>query len=241
MRGIFITGCGTDIGKTIVTTCILKSLLNKGFKATAFKPIQTGCETKTLTENKKEFKLPDLDFISRICFGDCSALKKNYSYAYTPACSPHLAAELANDSISLDKIATDLHSLEKDNDYIIVEGAGGLMVPINHKQTFLDLIPLINYKTLIVTANRLGCINDTLLTVAALKNAGITPAGIIMNNLQPTDNENEFICKDNPEIITSYTGIPVIAELPYLKKVNQKNIKFWVEANNLFAEVIKYL
>lgn len=241
LKGIFVTGCGTDVGKTIITAGLLKAALSLGIKATAFKPVQTGCEIIKTKNKEKKLLLPDLDFIDSICQTEKqkNQITENYSYAYEPACSPHLAAQMANETISLSKIEKDLEVLTTKNQLVIIEGAGGLLVPLNKEILFLDLIKKTGYPVLIVADNRLGCINETLLTVSALKNAGITPAGIIMNNTTTVTKDNSFIRTDNPQVISDVSNIPIIAEMAHTTDISSSNINFWQECSNKFVRFIQ--
>ena len=155
---LFITGISTDVGKTIASAIITEAL-----EANYWKPIQAG-----------DLNDSDSHKIQRYVSNDKSVIHENSYKLNTPA-SPHLAAEL-------DGITIDLkHIIEpKTANHLVIEGAGGLFVPLNETDFVLDLIQP-DYKVIVVSRHYLGSINHTLLTIEALKNRGIHIAGIIFN------------------------------------------------------------
>ena len=155
---IFITGISTDVGKTIASAIITEAL-----EADYWKPIQAG-----------DLNDSDSHKIQRYISNDKSVIHENSYKLNTPA-SPHLAAELDGITIDLKNIIEP-----KTSNHLVVEGAGGLFVPLNETDFVLDLIQP-DYKVIVVSRHYLGSINHTLLTIEALKNRGINIAGIIFN------------------------------------------------------------
>jgi len=162
MQSLFITATGTNVGKTYTTLMLIDALANKGYKVGVYKPIETG-----VTDTA-----PDATILLQACkkvnerFKD---LKVEDITAYTLALP---AAPFCADTekiIRIDKIIEKYHELSKLCDILLVEGAGGLHVPITKDFHMIDLIKKLNIKTLLVTPSRLGCINDTLLSQEALK------------------------------------------------------------------------
>ncbi len=186
---IFITGISTDVGKTIASAIITESL-----EADYWKPIQAGD-----LENSDSHKI--INYISNYK----TVIHENSYTLKTPA-SPHLAA-------TIDGITIDLNNIiePKTNNHIIIEGAGGIFVPLNNKDCIIDLIQS-DYTVIIVSQHYLGSINHTLLTIEALKNRNIIIAGIIFNG-----DEN----KATEEIILNKTGVKHIGRIyqePYFDK-----------------------
>jgi dethiobiotin synthetase len=155
---IFITGISTDVGKTIASAIITEAL-----EADYWKPIQAG-----------DLNDSDSHKIQRYISNDKSVIHENSYKLNTPA-SPHLAAELDGITIDLKNIIEP-----KTDNHLVIEGAGGLFVPLNETDFVLDLIQP-DYKVIVVSRHYLGSINHTLLTIEALKNRGINIAGIIFN------------------------------------------------------------
>lgn len=222
-KGIFITATGTDIGKTYISSLIVKKLRENGVNCGYFKPALSGAE---IIEDK-------------IIPGDCEYVLKRagislnpadyVSYIFKPAVSPHLAAEIENKPINLDKIKTDFERIKREFDYIVVEGAGGIACPFNLSQIKLmttDVIKALGLDIIIVASADLGTINYTLLTADYAKNHGINIKGIILNNYD----ENNFMHKDNKIQIEALTGVKVIATVPN----GENDIK---DLSNNFKEV----
>ncbi|MDP3681853.1 MAG: dethiobiotin synthase [Flavobacterium sp.] len=186
---LFITGIGTDVGKTIASAIITEAL-----QADYWKPIQAGD-----LENSDSHKIK--------CFlsNEKTVIHPN-SYALNTPASPHLAAELDGIVIDLKKIIEP-----KTENHLVVEGAGGVFVPLNSNDCVIDLIQS-DYKVIVVSRHYLGSINHTLLTIEALQNRKIAIAGIIFSG-----DEN----KASEEIILNKTGIKCIGRIeqePYFDK-----------------------
>jgi len=162
MQSLFITATGTNVGKTHTTLQLIEALASKGFKVGVYKPIETGV-THTA---------PDATILLEACqkvnenFKDLNPLDIT-AYTFALPAAPFCAD--TKHIIKIEKIIEKYHTLSKLCDILLVEGAGGLLVPITKAYTMLDLITELNIKTLLVTPSRLGCINDTLLSIEALK------------------------------------------------------------------------
>lgn len=167
MNRIFITGIGTDVGKTIASAIVVEAL-----EADYWKPIQAG-----------ELEFSDSDRIKDLISNDRSKIFDN-SYALKTPMSPHAAADIDGITIELDKIL-----IPKTSNSIIIEGAGGLLVPINDKETILDIIEN-DYKIIVVSRHYLGSINHTLLTIEMLRSRGFEISGIIFSGRENETTEN---------------------------------------------------
>lgn len=190
---LFITGISTDVGKTIASSIIVEAL-----EADYWKPIQAGD-----LENSDSHK------IEKYISNDKTVIHENCYKLNTPA-SPHWAAELDGISIDLKKIKEP----ETEN-HLVIEGAGGIFVPINDVDCVVDLIQK-DYKVIVVSRHYLGSINHTLLTIEALKNRKINIAGIIFSG-----NEN----KATESIILKKTDVPFIGRIEEEPCFDEKVIK----------------
>ena len=193
-KNYFVTGIGTEIGKTIVSAVLVEKL-----KADYWKPIQSG-----------ELDNSDTHKVKSLVSNEVSVFHPE-AYQLTQPYSPHHSAALDGVTISLDLI-----NLPKTNNCLIIEGAGGLMVPLNGKDLMIDLIVKLNAEVVLVSKNYLGSINHTLLSIEALKNRGITIMGLIFNGV-----EN----KSSEEIITNLSGLTVLGRVPDFVKIDQASIK----------------
>lgn len=183
---LFITATDTDAGKTFVTTAILKACLNTNKDAIAIKPIQSGCQNGVAPDVKEYEKVNPRNSFKPL-------------YALNLASSPHLAARLENLTIDLDEIYKYYINFKNLHETVIVEGAGGVFVPLNENETMLDLIKLLNLPTVLVAPNRLGSINHTLLTIKALEDNGVEIALLVLN----LSNAKDEICSSNIEYLRS--------------------------------------
>ena len=184
---LFITGIGTDVGKTIVSAIITQAL-----EADYWKPIQAGDLNQSDTHKIKAY------------VSNSKTKFHENSYALNTPASPHYAAEMDGVLIDLKKITEP-----KTDNHLVIEGAGGLFVPLNNNETIVDLIQP-DYKVVVVSRHYLGSINHTLLTIEALISRNIKVAGIIFNGA-----EN----KATEAIILSKTGVHFIGRLeqePYI-------------------------
>jgi len=162
VQSLFITATGTDVGKTHTTLRLIKELSEQGHKVGVYKPIETGVTGKA----------PDASLLLKACqkvnenFKDLSP-EDITAYTFPLPAAPFCADE--DRSIDIQKIIEKHETLQKLCDILLVEGAGGLMVPITKEYMMINLIKELDAKTLLVTPSRLGCINDTVLSILALK------------------------------------------------------------------------
>ena len=203
---IFITGTDTNIGKTVISTWIGKNL-----NCEYWKPIQCGdldnSDSKTVTSLANITVHPE-------------------SYKFALPLSPHLAAQKTGEKIDPEKI------IKPSISSLIVEGAGGIMVPINDEYQMIDLIFELDLPVIIVARSTLGTINHTCLTVQALKNEGIPILGVIMNGpLNP----------DNKSSIEKYADVEVLFEFPQIDEINSSTFDKVIMPDDLKKRLIKWL
>ncbi|MCK8827444.1 dethiobiotin synthase [Natroniella acetigena] len=215
MRNLFITGTDTDIGKTIVTAGLVATL-QQDYKTTVMKPVQSGAA-------KKEGKLiaPDIDFVKKMVDLEEDEQLVNPILLKEPL-APSLAAKLEEREVDLEAIDQAYRSLQVENDLVVVEGAGGMIVPIRDDYLISDLIQRLDLPIIIVARPNLGTINHTCLTVEYAREQGIDIVGIIINGLQ----EVGIAEKTNPRIIEELTGLPVLGVLPWIEELEENREEF---------------
>ena len=226
-KGIFITATGTDAGKTYVSGLLVKKLRNNGINCGYYKPALSGMEEK----NGK--LIPgDVDFVLKTA-GIDDEPQKYVSYSFKPAVSPHLAAQIENNPIKLSKIKADFDNIKQNFDYIVVEGAGGIICPFNlteEKILLPDVIKELKTDIIIVAPASLGTINSTFLTVEYAKSQNINVKGIILNNYT----DGDIMQEDNKKVIEDLTGVKVIATV----KENEKDLDIdTASLQSLFKEI----
>lgn len=204
-KNIFVTATGTDIGKTYVSALIVKKMRELHYNCGYYKPVLSGAEIRD-----GNLYAGDCEYVKKIAGLGGSALDFA-SYVFKPALSPHLASQIENNPIKLDKIKTDFLTKSKLFDYTVVEGAGGIVCPmdLSSEEPFLikDIIKGLGLDVIIISSAELGSINSAVLTVEYAKIHGIKVKGIILNNY---DANNEMQ-SDNKLQIERLTGVPVIA------------------------------
>ena len=181
-NSIFITGCDTDIGKTFVSIGLCLALENKGLKVGYFKPFQSGV---------KNGIAPDIEELKKYS----NSIETKYSYLFEGEVSPHLSSVLNNIEVDIEKVKNDLKSFKLQNNFVVIEGAGGLYCPAIKGKLFADIIKELNQEIIIVTTPNLGRINHALMTIDCAKQKGIKIKGIIINSMpqNPTLSQENFI------------------------------------------------
>ncbi len=203
MKGFFITGTDTGVGKTMVTASLLAVLRAAGIAAAPFKPIQTGA----IRDQDGRLRSPDLE-----CCLNAVALNPE------PACSPHLAAEQAGAAIDRGHARKIFDKLSGFYEFILAEGAGGVLAPISRSMTMLDLMKELGLPVLLVARSGLGTLNHTLLSLAAIRDAGMDVAGVVINDANPA--EWGAIEHDNPGIIERLGGTRIIGRIPHIAGID---------------------
>lgn len=213
-RGIFVTGTDTGVGKTLVAAGIVRWLRNQGIDAVPMKPVQTGGEMRG-----KRLVAPDLEFVLSVANMQPSddEVRLMSPYVYEPACSPHLAGRMAGRYVKPSVVKDCADRLLTQHEAIVVEGAGGIQVPLNESDTMLDLMVLLGYPVVLVARFGLGTINHSLLSVNTLRGAGLNLIGVVFNWAEPAAEEDRFIEEDNPEAIARFGNVPVLGKIMYFE------------------------
>jgi dethiobiotin synthetase len=179
MKGFFITGTDTNVGKTLVASALVYKFAQDGFKAIGMKPVAAGCEMI-------EGKLLSEDVAQLIAASNVSVpLVHINPYAFEPAIAPHIAAAQAGMEIKLDVISKAYAALTTQADVVIVEGAGGFYVPLSESLDTAALAKALDLPVILVVGMRLGCLNHALLTAEAIGTLGLQLAGWVANTVDP--------------------------------------------------------
>ena len=196
MKPIFISGIGTDVGKTLVSAIIAEAL-----HADYWKPVQAGRD-------------PDTDSmrVRALISNEASHIHPE-TYIFSLPASPHLSARAENKNISLDGIVNEYRKMDP-NRPLVIEGAGGLMVPLNKKEFVIDLVEALGARLILVSRNYLGSINHSLMTAEICRSRGIDVAGWIFNDHY----------MDYSDEIVAWSGIPKLFELPMMESISKEQI-----------------
>jgi len=205
MKAVFITGTDTGVGKTMVAGLLARYLCEQGRRAVTQKWVQTG--TRDFPADVATHL--ELMGLSRETFQEHAADMN--PYALELAASPHLAAAHEQVRIDTRRIVASFRRLSKKFDTVIVEGAGGILVPLNKRKLFVDVVETLNLPVVVVAANKLGAINHTLLTLEALKRRNLVVLGVVFNSLDRQ--QDETILRDNPKIVQAFAGTLILGQL----------------------------
>jgi len=197
MKPIFISGIGTGIGKTVVA-----AVLTEALKADYWKPVQAGDEPGT-----------DSTWIASIISNDRTRIHPE-TYKLRLAASPHIAARKENRRIELGRILYDFEKMDHERP-LIIEGAGGLLAPMNENEFVIDLIKELDARVVLVSRNYLGSINHSLMTAKICQQKGLDVAGWVFND-QYMNYEAE---------IAGWSGYPILFSLPLLDAVTKLTIR----------------
>jgi dethiobiotin synthetase len=205
MTSLFVTGTDTDVGKTFISVAIIDLLKQKGLRVAAMKPIASGCDTT-------EAGLRNDDALQLIQHANVDLPYGTINpYAFQAAIAPHIAAQQKNINIDLNKIKQNFELIQQQSDAVVVEGAGGWLVPINNTQTMADLAKVLKLPIILVVGIRLGCINHALLTVEAIKQSGLPLMGWVANNIEINAQSEQIV-----SILKLKITAPLLAEVPFL-------------------------
>ena len=207
-KALFITGTGTDIGKTYVTGLIVKRLRDAGLRAGYYKAALSGAET--LADGTL---LPgDALHVARVAH--LAAEDASVSYIYRDAVSPHLAAQIESRPMNFDKVEQDYRAAKERTDYLTVEGSGGIICPLRWDDAahvvLDDLVLRLGLAVLVVADAGLGTINAAVLTAEHLKMRGIPLKGFVFNNWA-----GGVMQEDNVKMVEALTGAPVLARVEH--------------------------
>jgi len=226
-NGIFITGTDTGVGKTIISAALLCGLKSTGVHTDAFtlklrneservdavymKPVQTGCLKKS-----GQLIAPDLELVDSLADINPSGKERQLTspYRFRQACSPHLAAALERRNISLSKIMKAFAGLKSRHDFVIVEGAGGILTPLSWQYSMLDVMKSLSLPVILVARPGLGTINHTLLSLRELRRAKLNILGVVLN--YSSAKTKGIIEASNKEAVERLGRVPVLAEFPFL-------------------------
>ncbi|MBL4607498.1 MAG: dethiobiotin synthase [Pseudomonadales bacterium] len=223
-KRIFVTGTDTNVGKTFVSAALLYALNKKGLSTLGLKPLASGCEKHNgRWENEDALILQE-----------ASSLYAPYEVinpiAFPDAIAPHLAAKNKNYRLSVEGITKELHTgLALESDVTLIEGAGGWYVPLNEKEFFSDFAVGLSLPVILVVGLRLGCINHALLTVAAIKQAGLPLVAWVANCVDP----NMRRVSSNIDTLKNAIEAPCLGVVPYLPSAKPQEAASYLDSSIL--------
>ncbi|MEZ6057596.1 MAG: dethiobiotin synthase [Planctomycetaceae bacterium] len=215
MQGLFITGTDTGVGKTHVTTAALRALRKQGIRVGGYKPVCSGA--RPISPEGMTYCWDDVEQIHAALGGEFPRELICPQTYFAPLAPPIAAAQEGRE---VDAIALRAGALawrtgvvgSPPIELLLVEGAGGFLSPITRFETNADLAVDLQFPVVIVSPNRLGTINQTLLTIEAIRSRGLTVAGVVLNSLSPDDDGSR---EGNAREIQKFGGVNILGELPF--------------------------
>ncbi|HEX9445362.1 MAG TPA: dethiobiotin synthase [Candidatus Binatia bacterium] len=205
--GLFITGTDTGVGKTLVACGLAALLRESGCRVGVMKPAETGCGEKDgglFPEDAARLKEAS---------GSDEPLEKICPYRLKDPLAPAVAAERGGVAIDIGRIEALYREISARRDLTIVEGAGGLLVPLLAHYTYADLAKLLKLPVVVVAANRLGALNHLLLTLENASSRGLRVLGYVLNHTEP---EPSLAAETNRDALRCLTAVPCLGEIPYI-------------------------
>jgi len=211
MRGLFITGTDTGVGKTEVACALVSGGRAAGLDVGAMKPAQSGVGPGEVGDAER----------LRQAAGGGDPIQLVCPYQFGPPLAPGVAARLAGVEISLPRLVEIARALASRHAALVVEGAGGLLVPLTPSQTFADLAVALELPVLVVARAGLGTVNQTALTLEALRTRDLAVAGVVLNRTGPDDDPS---VPYNAAEIERLTGVRVLVTLPHLRDIASRAV-----------------
>ncbi len=223
-NGIFITATDTGVGKTIVSAMIIRALVLKGIKTGVMKPFETGCQR--LDNNL----IPSDGMFLRSMAEMDDHIDNVTPVRFELPLAPFTASRIEKKSVDMERFFNSFEYLCKKYDFVVVEGAGGILVPITREEGvsdppvvyMSDIIKKLKLPLIVVSRPTLGTINHTLLTLKYALNEGLRVIGVIINYSNPPG--VDISESTNPEIIAELSPVPVLGILPHLTSLDKKNL-----------------
>jgi dethiobiotin synthetase len=207
-KGLLITGTDTGVGKTFFACALAALLKESGYKVGVMKPAETGCD-------QGEGKPVPRDAVALKETSGCGLpLETICPYQFREPLAPSVAAERAGVRIDIDRLMSVYSEISAAHEITIVEGAGGLMVPLLPSYTYADLAKVLKLPLIVVAVNKLGMINHLLLTLEHASCQGLSVLGYVLNQIE---SQPSLAAETNREALVSLTGVPCMGELPYIE------------------------
>jgi dethiobiotin synthetase len=205
-KGLFITGTDTGVGKTLVAAGLARCLKDRGVRPGVLKPAETGCSMR------RGKRIPRDGSFLKYMAGATEPIDEIVPYRLAAPLAPQVAAEKEGVRIQIQRIHRIFRRISSRHDCTLVEGAGGILVPVTRKYSMVNLIEQFNLPVLLVSRIGLGTLNHTLLTLYYLAQRGIPVVGIVLNN---PDGQRDPAARSNPSVLEQWSPTPILGNIPH--------------------------
>ena len=225
-HGFFVTGTDTGVGKTLVACALLHALAARGLRVAGMKPVAAGAD-------RGPAGLVN-DDVERLLAAGSVAVPRTLvnPYRFVPPVAPHLAAREAGCEIELERIVGAYQYLARMADTVVVEGAGGLLVPLNAREDMAHLAQRLALPVIVVVGMRIGCLNHALLTVEAARARGLELAGWVANHIDPAMER----AAENGEALAARIAAPCLARIAYVAAPDARRIAHDLDVDALMQK-----
>ncbi|MEI7188471.1 dethiobiotin synthase [Dickeya dianthicola] len=210
----FVTGTDTDVGKTVASVALLQAARRAGFRTAGYKPVASGCDVTPLGIRNSDALQLQANSSVALPYDAVNPL------AFVEPTSPHIVSAAENRPIAFSTLSGGLRALERQADWVLVEGAGGWFTPLSERHTFADWVREEALPVILVVGVKLGCINHAMLTAQAVQQAGLRLAGWVANVVQRPGRHHHAYLQTLRERIPA----PLLGEIPYLSEPIQQDI-----------------
>ena len=234
-KGLFVTGTDTGVGKTFVAGGLAAAFRKAGIRTGVMKPVETGCR------KRRGERIPQDGLFLMKMAGSTDPVEEVVPYRLSAPLAPRVAAELEGIEIRLPHIERSYTGIASHASVMLVEGAGGLWVPLTRRFYMIDLVERLGLPVLLVARAGLGTLNHTLLTLSCLAQRDIPVAGIVLND---SDGRRDPSKRSNPEILRQACRIPILGQIPHAKglRVTRSSadaVASWVGRRICVAELLR--
>jgi len=229
-KGVFIIGTDTEIGKTTIAAGLGNLLIKNGIRVGVMKPFAADS-----MQYSKEFPSRDTKILKEATNSQEHNNIINPFFYNIPS-APYLVSKIQKNFKQIDpkKILDIFHALQKKNEFIIVEGMGGLMVPLTKSLYIADVVKMLNIPVILIMSNKIGTINHIVMTAFLCRHYKLNVIGIIINNIfNPIERKFTMINTVLPETVNELTGYPILAVIPYVKSPNNDKIAKFLKNTNM--------
>ena len=216
-KGIFVTGTDTGVGKTLLSGALASALCGRGMNIGVMKPVESGCNRV-----KGSLVAADALFLKELS-GSNDDIDLINPYRLEHPFAPATAAEMEGVKIELKRIEDAYNRMERNHDLMLVEGAGGLLVPLNDSLLMADLIKSLHLPALVIARSSLGTINHTLLTLRSAEASGLKVLGVIVNHATPDRGLAE---ETGASSIKKFTPVPILGVFPFVENSQKNNREY---------------
>jgi len=207
-KGLFVTGTDTGVGKTLVAGGIAACLKARGISVGVMKPVETGCAMR------KGKRIPRDGSLLRLMAGSQEPLDRIVPYRLTAPLAPQVAAEREGVRISMARISSEYRKISSRHEITLVEGAGGLFVPITRRSCMVEVMVKLGVPVLLVGRIGLGTLNHSLLSLECLLRRGIPVIGIVLND---PDKTRGLAAQTNPSVLQQWSPAPLLGNIPFME------------------------